>query len=201
MWIAIGIIGVTGVFFSIVGLIIMAATNNPRQKNIVLLMIIFILMAVSGFSLADNKTYSPEIQQAAFENWNKTFEDINTRHNDAWEMSANAITGLSNGNINSYQAYTTLANAETQLKNIYNEYDEMVIPKQLSEDHQQLLKEAAGSMATAAFTRIDTLQKLQQYLDDPKPTLLADSEMMLQAGQQEMINALATAAQVDEALN
>ncbi|MFA7078005.1 MAG: hypothetical protein WC147_06300 [Syntrophomonas sp.] len=74
----------------------------------------FLVIAIAGLSFDAPKTYSLEVQQAAFGNWNKTFEEANGRFDDSWDTSQNAIKGLSNGNINAYQAYNTFAMGETR---------------------------------------------------------------------------------------
>ncbi|NLB79371.1 MAG: hypothetical protein GX796_11205 [Clostridiaceae bacterium] len=87
------------------------------------------------------------------------------------------------------------------MSNLRKEYDEMAIPKQLTAEHQALLKEAADSMAKACLDRAIALDKTQQYLDDPKPSLLSESNVMAQGGREAMLNAMMKVMLVEEALS
>lgn len=151
----------------------------------IVLVVIFALFSSCGSSKTPDKAASQvqsekqqttqqqptEQQQASYKAW---YADMGTKLNmydNVWKGWKRVWDDLGNGEIDRYTAYSKIKHIDDLLNKSQHDFFEMQPPKDLSDEHKKLLKDASDKMGTAASTRRDAVKSAMEFLDNPKPSL------------------------------
>lgn len=111
-----------------------------------------------------------EQQQASYKAWYDNTERKLTFYDNVWKGWKKVWDDLGNGEIDRYTAYSKLKHIDDLLNKNQNEFFEMKPPKDLSDEHKKLLKDASEKMGTAASIRRDAVKNALEFLANPKPS-------------------------------
>jgi hypothetical protein len=111
-----------------------------------------------------------EAAKNAFLAWESEIMLIHARADSAMESFSSVLTELGEGNVDIYSTYNEAKRTRDTVNNAWRDLNRVELSDELSDDHKSRLNDAAFSLSTGLFVKVEGLDLILKFLDDPKPS-------------------------------
>lgn len=88
-------------------------------------------------------------------------------------------------------AYSSISDTRDTVKSSWLALEDVTVPSSLSSEHNEALEESKDLLTSGLFTKQEGLAKLLQFIDDQKPSQLAEAQSKLEKSDEYMIMGVA----------
>jgi hypothetical protein len=186
-----------------------SSTENKKRGCIGCLVVIIAIIAISTFSgLFNSNSKAPENEPAAtpsqkqIDDFNKWYSEIMEIHKkaDVAMQKYQSIAKKLEQSSDLYSAYSSVSDIKETVHNSWTAMGKIKTPSSLSKAHQNTLSEAKTELQTGLFSRKQGLEKILQFLDDPKPSSLEKAKSEFQSAETFMYRGIAKIISVQSEL-
>jgi hypothetical protein len=129
-------------------------------------------------------------QQAVLD-FEKSVYDLEDTIEPIMDNYQKAMTGLGNGSVDIYTAYTAAKEARDACQYLQTKFYTMPIPEGLPEEIDALLSDASSDLGTAYYTKKEAMEYVLKFLDEQKPSYMDKFKEEISMSDQFMISGIA----------
>lgn len=100
-----------------------------------------------------------------------------------------------------YSAYSSFSHVKTVTATARNKINELKIPESLSKNHQESLREAQSDLSAGLWSRMQGVDNLLKYLDNPRPSLIESAKLDFTTAESLMTKGIAKIVTIQSELN
>ena len=116
-----------------------------------------------------------EAAKNAFLTWESEIMLIHKRADDAMESFSLVLTEFGEGNADIYDTYNQAKLTKDIVYAAWRDLDRVDIGDELTDDHKERLSDATDSLSTGLFVKVEGLDLILKFLDDPKPSYVNEA--------------------------
>jgi hypothetical protein len=118
---------------------------------------------------------TPESAKNAFIAWESEIMLIHARADNAMEAFTSVLNELGEGNVDIYSTYNEAKKTRDIVNIAWRDLNRVEIGDELSDDHKGRLGDATDALSTGLFVKVEGLDLILKFLDDPKPSYINEA--------------------------
>lgn len=150
--------------------------NKAVLKLLALTLIAAALLGLVAGCGGSSSEGSLEEQREAFLQWEREVTSLHQIADEASVKHDEILAALGAGEIDEYEAYSEISDVKKIIDNAWHNLSKVEAGESLSQERIKQLNAAMSDLTTGLYSKIGGMEKVLEFLDDQKPSLIEEAQ-------------------------